>query len=360
MREIRILESITPSTIGGAEVYVATLCEAIAKVGPTVELVCPAGRPFVDFAKDHGIPCTTWKTHGKVDPLTVVKLSRLIKRHRIDVIHTHLSTASLLGSYAAKMAGIPSVAHVHGLNSATCFKRSTVVVAVSEAVKEHLVAQGLDERKIRVVHNGLDLQKFLPMDAEDAKRGLMFDTEHPILGIFGRLSKEKGQMLALQAMPHILESHPKVRLVLAGKGSELHTLKDAAAALGIAESVLFTGFSSDVRTLMSACDIVIVPSIKEGFGLSALEAMALERPVVASAVGGLKEIVLDAETGFVVSPNDPSAISDRVKHLLEDLSQAKEMGRRGRERAEAYFELGHQTKILLSVMEDALCNSATP
>lgn len=354
MKQLRILESITPSTIGGAEICVAATCRTLQELGAHVELFCPAGRAFLELASARGISTTSWKTHGKVDPLTIIKLRRLIRSHKIDIIHTHLSTASLLGAYAAGMSGIPSVAHVHGLNSTTFFRHSTLVVAVSEAVKEHLQTQGLDEHRIRVVHNGLDLDKFQPMSTTEAKRQMGYDTDRPLLGIFGRLSKEKGQSIALHAMCSILREYQNARLVLAGKGSELPNLKEVADSLQITDAVHFAGFTSDIRTLMSACDIVIVPSLKEGFGMAVLEAMALHKPVVASSVGGLKEIVVDGDTGFIVSANDPDSLASSVKNLIGNTDMAQQMGRRGRERVENHFELRNQTRKLMAVIEEAL------
>ena len=120
-----------------------------------------------------------------------------------------------------------------------------------------------------------------------AKIRLGYDPDAPLFGVFGRLSHEKGQRVALEAMFLVLKDHPNARLVLAGQGPDWDDLQACAEALGIEGSVQFAGFVHNVRNLMSACDAVIVPSLKEGFGLAAVEAMALERPVVASATGGL-------------------------------------------------------------------------
>ena len=169
MQEIRILEAITPSSIGGAEMYVTELCHTLIEMGVHTEVFCPKGRPFVRYAEEKGLQVTNWKTSGKIDPGTVLRLTHLIKSAKIDVIHTHLSTACLLGAFAARFAGIPSVAHVHGLNSANCFKHSTVIVAVSDAVKQHICAQGIPEDKVHVIHNGIDLRKFVPSARDDAR-----------------------------------------------------------------------------------------------------------------------------------------------------------------------------------------------
>lgn len=354
MSEIRVLEAITPSRIGGAEVFVTELYRSFSELGARVEVFCPAGRPFVDYAQKRGISPITWKTHGKIDPVTVLKLARIIKKHRIDVIHTHLSTASLLGAFAAKLAGKPSVAHVHGLNTATCFRYSTRVIAVSEAVKRHLVNQGISEEKIVVVHNGVDLLRFKPAPLREAKIKLRYDPDAPVFGVFGRLSEEKGQRTAIEAMFLLLKDHPDALLLVVGDGKNRADLETSVQALGISGNIRFIGFLEDVREHMSACDTVIVPSQIEGFGLSAVEAMALGKPVVASTAGGLSEIVVKGETGYLVPPNDPNAISDSLEKLIDNPSLAASMGMKGRGRVEEHFALGTQMQKVLEILRGML------
>ncbi|OFX16324.1 MAG: hypothetical protein A2Z18_04500 [Armatimonadetes bacterium RBG_16_58_9] len=352
MSDIRVLEAITPSGIGGAEVFVAALCPALSEMGARVELFCPQGRPFVDYAADRGIQCVTWKTHGKLDPITLFRLTSLIRKGRFDVVHTHLSTASLLGAFAGKLAGRPSVAHVHGLNTATCFKHSNVVIAVSEAVKRRLCSQGLAQNKVRVVHNGVDIDRFEPVAVDDAKRRLGFDPAEPLFGVFGRLSNEKGQRVALEAVSLLVQHHPKAQLVLVGEGPDRADLETEANALGIAGHVRFAGFVGDVRDLMSACDAVVAPSLKEGFGLAAVEGMALGRPVVATSVGGLTEIVTENQTGFLVPPNNPQALANALIDLLRDKSLADRMGRAGRDRVAENFGLRKQMRKVYSILQE--------
>lgn len=352
MSEIRILEAITPSRIGGAEVYVADLCQGLAELGAEIELFCPSGRPFVEYAAARGIPSINWKTRGKIDPITVLKLARLIKNDSIDVVHTHLSTASLLGAFAAKLAGKPSVAHVHGLNSATCFKHSSAVIAVSEAVKRHICAQGLPESRVHVVHNGVDLEKFEPMPLIDAKRDFGLEADTKLIGVFGRLSSEKGQKVALEAMAQIVKNLPDAQMLIVGDGKDREELLALAESLGISKNVRFEGFNPNIRPMMAACDIVLVPSLKEGFGLTAVNAMALERPVVATNIGGLPEIVVDGETGLLTPANDPVSMSQRIEELLSDPASMQRMGKLGRRRAEDSFDLTHQIGQALRVLKE--------
>lgn len=352
MSSLRVLEAITPSRIGGAEVFVVELYRSFSELGAQVDVFCPSGRPFVDYALDHGISPITWKTFGKFDPLTVIRLARLMRKRRIDVIHTHLSTASLLGAFAAKLAGKRSVAHVHGLNTATCFRYSDAIIAVSEHVKEHLVKQGMKPESIRVVHNGVDLVRFQPRELREAKIRENLDPDEACFGVFGRLSEEKGQRQAIEAFFVLFQTAPSARLLIVGDGKDRQDLEKSAEALGIRDNVIFTGFVSDVRDLMSACDAVIVPSVRgEGFGLAAVEAMALQRPVVASAQGGLNEIIVPGETGFLTKPGDPKAIADALTQLVDDPDMARSMGVRGRARVEERFALGEQMRKVLEILD---------
>ncbi|MCE5323204.1 glycosyltransferase family 4 protein [bacterium] len=349
---MRVLEAITPSRIGGAEVYVADLCDELSRLDIDIELFVPSGRPFVKYAADRGISSFNWKTHGKFDPMTVIRLALLIRSHHIDIIHTHLSTASLLGAFAAKLAGVPSVAHVHGLNTATCFKYSTAVIAVSEAVKKHLCTQGLNPDRVHVVHNGVDLTRFSPVPLAEAKRAQGYEETTPVFGIFGRLSEEKGQRSAIEAMFILSKTCPSAWLMIVGDGKTRDELIGAAQALGVADNVEFKGFNADVKPLMSACDAVIVPSLKEGFGLAAVEAMALSRPVIATNIGGLPEIVVSGETGILVPANNPQQIAEAMGKLIADKSAAEGMGKAGRSRAESCFDLKKQIKAVCSILED--------
>jgi glycosyltransferase involved in cell wall biosynthesis len=139
--------------------------------------------------------------------------------------------------------------------------------------------------------------------------------------------------------------------MIVGEGKTRDELINSAQALGIAENVEFKGFSADVRGLMSACDAIIVPSLKEGFGLAAVEAMALSRPVITSNVGGLPEIVVPGETGFLVPADSPQQIADAMEKLIMDKQLVYNMGKSGRSRAQSCFDLKKQIKAVSSILE---------
>ncbi len=349
---MRILEAITPSRIGGAEVHVTALARALAARGDTARVFCPAGRPFLAYLEEHGITPLSWPTTGKVDPVTTLRLADALRGEGCDLLHTHLSTASFLGGLAARMAGVPCVATVHGFTSALWYRTAHRLIAVSAAVKAYMVEQGLPAERIRVVHNGVALERYFPLAAAAAKRALGLDPAWPVAGIIGRLAPEKGQALAIAGWPRVLAKAPAARLLLVGDGEDALTLSDQVEARGLGDRVIFAGFQADPLPYFAASDIVLMPSRKEGLGLAAIEAMALERPVLAARVGGLPEVVADGETGLLL-PGDPDSFADATLALVADPARRAAMGRAGRARVAAHFHAETQFALLREVLADA-------
>jgi glycosyltransferase involved in cell wall biosynthesis len=341
-RCLRIVQYITPSQIGGAELHVAALSERLQARGHQVLVVCPRGRPLAAELTARGLPMRTPRTAGKLDPVTLVQLVRWLRRDRADVIHTHLSTASLLGSIAARIAGVPSLATVHGLNTHTCFRFANRIIAVSHAVKRHLVAQGIPDERVMVVHNGVDLRSLArPSSRERLCREWGIAESAPLLVTVGRLVPTKGHRDLLQAL-RLLVQDPRwqqLRLLVVGTGVLLGQLQTEAAQAGLADRVVFAGFQRDVLPFVHAANVFVLPSTQEGLSLSALEAMALGKPVVACRVGGTPEVVADEETGLLVSPGRPEELAAALARLLGHPAEAERMGAQGERRARCMFDL---------------------
>jgi len=339
---LRIVQYITPSQIGGAEVHVGALSERLRARGHEVTVVCPKGRLLVAELAARGLRVRTPRTMGKVDPVTLARLVGWLGRDRAQVIHTHLSTASLLGSFAARIQGIPAVATVHGLNTRTCFNWAHAIIAVSNAVKQHLVGQGMAADRITVVHNGVDLRAMSRADESAAVKEMWHvPPGAPVLITVGRLTPKKGHRDLLAALAKLV-GDPRwgdLRLLIVGTGALLSELAREAQRLGLAERVIFAGFQRDVLPFLQAADIFVLPSIQEGLSLSALEAMALGKPVVACRVGGTPEVVVDGRTGVLVSPGEPEELASALERLLEDPEQARAMGAAGRRRVRDSFDL---------------------
>ena len=263
---LRIVQYITPSQIGGAEVHVTALADRLRARGHEVAVVCPRGRPLVAELAARGLRVRTPRTIGKLDPVTLARLVGWLGRDRAQVIHTHLSTASLLGSLAARIRGIPAVATVHGLNTRTCFNWAHAIIAVSNAVKQHLVAQGMAADRITVVHNGVDLRAMSRADDSGMVRdewGL--PPGGPVLITVGRLTPKKGHRDLLEALSKLVGDPRRdgLRLLVVGTGALRPELEREAEGLGLAERVIFTGFQRDVLPFLQAADIFVLPSIQD-------------------------------------------------------------------------------------------------
>lgn len=347
---MKILEIITPSRIGGAETHVASLIQGLSEMGDMITVFCPSGRPFVRYLEERGIHPITWKTYGKVDPVTVLRLSDLIRTHEIDIVHTHLSTASLLGGIAAHLAKRPQIATIHGFNTATCFRKADRIIAVSEAVKTYLLEQNIPEDKIRVIYNGIHLDNYQKIPVETARKKYKIPPGIFLVGIFGRLSSEKGQQIAVEGWKKVADICPDANLMLVGSGKNKKYLKERIQELGLENRISLRGFIPNPQDLMCACNVVLVPSLKEGFGLAAVEAMTLQRPVITSDAGGLREIITDGETGLTFPVGDPDSLAESVLKLRSDHELAESLARAGNQEVRMKFD----SEIMLNKLRKSM------
>lgn len=325
---MRILQVITPSKIAGAERSTASLCEHLARAGHQVTVACKAGHPLLDLLGRMGIDARPLSISGKANVAAGFRLARLARELRAEVIHTQLSTAALWGSVAARLAGIPSVAHVRALNSKTCYLLADRVIAISSAVREHLVAQGMEGDRIDVVYSGIDPARYSARVSRAAgRRELDLPEEALVVGVIAHLTLKKGHAVFLQALARAAREHPRVVALFAGDGPEKGRLEEQAAALGLGERVRFLGYRDDVLPVYASLDLLVLPSISgEGLPRCLLEAGFLGLPVIGTRLSGVPEIVRDGETGYVVPPGDVAALRERLSALLGDGETRQRMG----------------------------------
>lgn len=338
-----IVQLIAPSKISGAELLTVTLCRGLSARGHNVPLLVKHSHALVDAAHAEGVNAISMRFAGKLNLLAVGRLARWFRRHNVDIVATQLSTASLWGTLAARCIGVPSVATVHALNSKTCYVYADRIIAVSHAVKEHLVGQGVNPDKIRVVYNGIALDDFTPpADVAGAKVALGLAADALVVGVVAHLSAKKGHQWFLDAVAPLLKTYPALQVLFLGEGPELEALQNQVESLGIAGRVTFGGYYLNVVPAMGAIDILVLPALsKEGFGRVLVEAGALGKPVIGTDVGGINEVILSGENGFVIEAAHAEQLQNSLKTLIEDADLRARMGAAGRARALCEFSEEH-------------------
>lgn len=352
---MKVLALIDSLSYGGAEKLLATLAGtreagvfdlAVLSVAPR-----SSGRTqMLDTLLEAGLEVGFADISRLADPTAVPRLARLLRASGADVVHAHLGYAAILGPVAARLAGLPSVAtlhHVPGpISRPESVKERLMVevparlgrlVLVSDAARAAFAARYPQRSSWRVIHNGIDLDRFRVAPARLPVE-LGVPEGAPVVAFVSALREPKGHLDALHAWPRVLRSHPDARLLVVGDGPYRASIESESARLGLSERVLLTGARDDIDRLMQASDLVVLPSHTEALPTALAEAAASGRAVVASRVGGVPETVVHGETGLLVPPHDPRSFGEAVAALLADPATRQRFGARGRALAEERFD----------------------
>lgn len=337
----RILQFVEGGSRYGAAVSILRLTEALARRGADVRFAVFEGRPLGQIVRDLGIPTFEVKANRRFDFRGMAHLAKLLRQEKIDVLHTHLSRATIVGSVAAKLARVPVVATVHGMNRKYTYMLADHVVTVSEAARRHLVEQGMHPNKITPIYNGLDLRPFDQRPSrEEARRQIGSTPGELLIGTVSRAEMSKGIREALEAIAIIRAAGFDAKYVLVGEGRHLNELKEVAVNLGIGDHVRFAGFQADVMPWLSAFDLFLFPTKQEAFGISVLEAMACALPIVTTRVGGVPEVV-DDRCARLVATGDSQALALAALELLGDRNMAVDLATNAAARVRERFTMDH-------------------
>jgi glycosyltransferase involved in cell wall biosynthesis len=342
---------------GGGEVQVVSLLRELAARGHRSRVAAdPRGR-LAREAAAAGIPVEALPVANAIDVRAGLRLRRLVAGH--DVVHFHTARAHALAPFCRRR-GVRLVVTRRmdyvprgGPYARWLYNRAVdVVIAISDGVRAALVRAGVDAARIRVVPSGIDPAAVeAPPGARTTVRAAWAASPDDVLVVvLGALERRKGHAVLLDAATR-LDWLP-LRYVFCGEGSEHASLAAAAAPLG--DRVVFAGFRSDVAACLAAADVVALPSLHEGLGVAALEAMAAGRPVVASRVGGLGEVVVDGETGVLVSPGDPASLAEALRGLASAPARRAALGQAGRARVLARYTAARMAEGTLA------CYGGTP
>jgi glycosyltransferase involved in cell wall biosynthesis len=362
--------------IAGAERHLLVLLPALQARGLDVRMLViddpiRSATGFIDALAARGIGVERLESPRHLDPTLTVRFARRFRAIGPDLVHTHLFHADLYALPAARRAQVPAaVSSRHDNNpfrrrraarwaTRRAMRHASRVVAISRAVGRFVVdVEGVPAAKVDVVPYGLPTRRDVPAPIDGAPPG--WPADGPVVLVVGRLSDQKGVDVLIDAWPDVRARHARATLVVAGDGPRRGVLGERAARLGVSGSVHFAGWIPAAGAVMQRADVVVVPSRWEGFGLVALEAMAASRPVVASRVDALPEIVVDRETGLLVPAGDPGALAAALCELLDRPAWAASLGATGEVRLAGAFSVDAMVDATLGTYERSLAGSRSP
>ena len=364
---------------GGSErqaVQLARLLEGSGRYRVRVACLSPEGvlRAEVERLGLGDIPAYPLTSFYDLNALRQLRrFAGFLRAQRIELVQTHDFYTNVFGMAGAALAGVgarvASKRETGGMRTGAqraaeraAYRLAHAVVANAEAVKRQLVGEGVPEKKIVVVYNGLDASRVRPPEGfrrADALARFGLPEGRPLVTLVANLRHAvKDHPTFLRAARRVREAVPEAAFVLAGEGELTGPVRELAASLGVGEDVFFTGRCAEVASLLAVSDVCVLSSTAEGFSNSILEYMAAARPVVATDVGGAREAVVEGETGHLVAAGDDAALAARVVELLRDPARAREMGERGRSRVAAEFSCAAQLERTEALYERLLSRSA--
>lgn len=366
---LKVLHVMSACTVGGTEAHALALLGGLDRARYEPWLAYFEERPdeakpmLTDFQKI-GVRTFDLRGSGQLDPRAVLRLVGLLQREGFDLVHAHSLRAELAVVAAARLVR-PRPAVIRSVhNTDDYYQRLPAAwlarlsgrlldgaIAISDAVAEHVVRAGLPSEKVRRIYYGLD-----PTPYATVGQATPASPAPPTIGMIARLAPQKGHRVLLESLPTIIEKLPDLRVELVGHEhlTTIAELQAQASRLGVAERVSFSGFRDDLPALLERWDVMVLPSLWEGFGLVLLEAMAAGRPVVASRVGPIPEIVLHGETGLLVEPGQPGPLAEALLEVLENPRLAARLGAAGRQRVSQHFTLGKMVADTESLYTEVL------
>jgi glycosyltransferase involved in cell wall biosynthesis len=358
MEKIRVLEMIDRPSLGGGQTALLLLAENLDRGLFDVAVGSAPGGPLVSRAEEKGLRHLAIPLEKKLDLRSIGKIAAILEENKVDILHTHGGYAGLYGRWAACRSRTPVVVHtLHGIHylhyrnpavrqlfihlERRCSRFTDRLVLVSHAdlgraIKHRLAPQD----RMSVILNGIGLPEGLSTESREKKRReLNLDPGRAVVGTVARLHRQKGVLYLLLAAPMILDRFPEARIVVVGEGPLGRRLRKRARVLGLGDRVLFLGARSDAAEIMALFDIFVLPSLWEGLPFVLVEAAALGKPIVSTAVDGAREVIDDGKTGVLVPPRAPHALAEAVISLLADRNEASRLAERAKAVIPARFPL---------------------
>jgi glycosyltransferase involved in cell wall biosynthesis len=343
---MKILHLISSTGLFGAERVVLELSQSLKKIGhtPIVGAIENTYNPNVQIvreAKKLGLDTIIFPCESKFDQTTIRNISYFLRQKGIHLVHTHGYKSNFFGLLSSdKKTRLISTNH-NWLTSSTklkffrffdalCLRRFHRIVAVSTQVKHEMLKLRLSPNKITVIHNGIALERFeTQKDILQIKKRLKIDPKAKIIGTIGSLTPEKNHEQILRATEILMKVRAPIQSLIVGTGPLKTHLEQVINHRKIANNVILAGYRTDIPELLSIMDIFLLPSYTEGLPMVILEALASKKPVIASEVGGVPEIIRHNISGYLITPGDVFTLTSRISELLNNPREANRLAANG-------------------------------
>ena len=365
-RPLVTLHINTERTWRGGERQTFLLATGLRDRGHVAEIVCPPGAPLGERAKAAGLTVHEMSLRGELNLRAIARLRRLYRERQADIVQMHTSHAHTLGTMARLGRSLPRTIvarrvdysiHRSGTPGFTKLKYGFGVdryIAISCAIRDVLVEDGIPEERIEVVHSGVTPHPPAQTDRTSIRAELGLTDETPVVGHVAHLACHKGQIHLIRAFAQIRESHPDAHLVIVGEGEERPALEAEIETLDLGSRVHLVGFQSDVAAWLQSFDMFVMPSEQEGLCTSLLDALTAKLPVIGSKVGGIPEIIEHEVTGLLTPVGDAEAIAGAIGRYLSDRSYATELAAAGTEKVANHFSAAAMVEGSLRVYRSLL------
>jgi len=354
----RILFFIEDSSPGGAQKILISILDSLnrEKYGAVVGLL-REGWLFEQL-RSKGYEVIILDSTGKsFDWKLIGELLKLCRGFNVTLIHTHLFDSGLYACLAGIFSRLPIIITLHGevdwkkksnsiidgIKRVSINLVSNRIVYVSQGLRQYYENLGFSKEKSVVIYNGIDLNYFTPVEGRKVGSQLGLSSYNVLIGAVGHVKSWKGYEYMIEAAEIVNKQFPEAQFLIAGafdkRDRYYQSVKEMVKERKLEKHILFLGYQNDIKEILTALNLFVLPSITEGFSLSLVEAMAMGVPVVATRSGGPEEIVIDGKTGFLVPPGKPKKMAEKILVLLENIELRREMGERGRELVSDKFSI---------------------
>ena len=348
---------------GGGERGFVQIINSLNRTKYKIMVACLPTEVFVEKVKGDEVQINSVDMRNRFNPMVILRLVNLMKRENVDIVHSQGARADFFARMSAKLAGAPIVIStvqmpVEGFNVSTIKRLIYILlnrfserfvdrfIVTSTALEKTLIEKhSIQSQRIVKIYNGVEVDEYSMTDEERMCRRLCFRKELglegkiPIVGVIGRLVWQKGFEYFIEAIPEVLNKITNVRFLVVGEGVLKNELAARCKRLNLSEEIIFTGFRDDVKDILSSIDIFVMPSLLEGLPMVLLEAMSMAKPIAATDIEGIQEMLENGITGLLVPPRDPKSLSEAIAGLLNHRDKAFLIGATARKVVEARFRV---------------------